>query len=261
MQVRWGGWGERLSDLDYIRALLVAQTAEPEPKSKGGFGAVLGGLFARKAEAPPARPLHLPAAEPTPAAPTEPELLLEHTLRPPLEVEAASPLSPPTPRQAFGRRPDMAPEPELILDQPASEARRLQLLDPSGQPVGEMILHPDEAPLRVIPTLVYETPYFPEDLLDHGPEPLRPWLKALRNSGRPSPPPETEASSVRAAPARRTGRRPSAPRPTPPAHPLGHDLLEALAVALAREQETLSDRLLELAARGLMEALAESAAA
>jgi hypothetical protein len=126
-------------------------------------------------------------------------------------------------------------------------------------------------------TVGAEVPYFPEDLMDHsatrGPEPLRPWLKSLRNSRLPHPDttPSTAQTGAQAKAetqarlARRSKRRAGnharlrsetidrAPfaeaHPTPPcpglAEPrtLGEDLLEALALALAREHETLSDRL------------------
>jgi len=276
------------ADLEYIRALLVAQTAEPEPQAKS----LLGRLFASKPEPPraPSPPprfaaildLAAPAETEAPAGAGVPadtdadqELLLEQICRPTTAVESASPLPPPKPRAEFGRRPDLAPEPELVLDQPATVARRLQLLDPSGQPVGEMILHPDEPPMRVIPTVVSEdVPYFPEDFLDPGhpaePQPLRPWLKALRKSGlvQPARPPagvgatepDDSAPLTKRVRARRAKRHQPPPKASP--QPLGHDLLEALALTLAREQETLADRLLSVAPDSVFrDAMAESAAA
>lgn len=268
-------------DFDHIRALLIAQTADPEPKARGVFGR----LFTQRAERPrplaPVRPvgvldLATPLPEEVAAAsrsappPTPPDVAAA-------PVETASLLPPPAPRAAFGRRPDVVYEPELVLDQPATAARRLQLLDPSGQPVGEMILHPDEPPMRLISTIVREeVPFFPEDLLDPdppvGPEPLRPWLKALRKSGTVAaaaatdPAPASPTSEVEdSAPltkrvrARRT-RPPAAPkRPPPPS--FGHDLLEALALTLAREQETLSDRLLAVAETSLFRDAAADAVA
>ncbi len=276
------------ADLDHIRALLVAQTADPEPQARS----LLGRLFVSASEparpsakpprfAPPADPA-LPPTERAGDAEAEPELLLEHVCRPPLDIETASPLPPPSPRGEFGRRADLSPEPELVLDQPATTARRLQLLDPaSGQPVGEMILHPNEPPMRVISTVLREeVPYFPEDYLDPEqhpgePQPLRPWLKALRQSGliKPAPAQPVPAQGVRAektdaaasarrAPAGRTKHRRDARDAKPSPHTLGRDLLEALALTLGREQETLADRLLGVARNHAFgEAIAESAAA
>lgn len=270
-----------LSDLAYIRALLVAQTVEPEPRAKGLFGR----LFAGRAE--PGRSAASPSAFVNPSAFVKPldlcsgegELLLEHTFRPRPELEAAPPLAPPSPRAEFGRRSDAAAENELVLDRPAAEPRRLTLLDPSGQAVGEMILEPEEPAMRLIATVVREeVPYFPEDFLDHGhshshshggppePEPLRPWLKALRNTGMPRP----AAAEPAASTAKPTRRRPrSRPQPVPTrvesasAEPasLGHDLLEALALTLAREHETLDDRLFALAQDGVFQPMAEAEAA
>ena len=281
------------ADLDYIRALLVAQTAEPEPQAKS----LLGRLFAAKPEPPrpPSAPprfaiildLAAPAqtdgrADPRPDVGVDvdtgvdfsQELLLDQICGPTAAVESASPLPPPRPRAEFGRRPDLAPEPELVLDQPAAAARRLQLLDPSGQPVGEMILRPDEPPMRDTATVVREeVPYFPEDFLDHGhptePQPLRPWLKALRKSGRVQPdrsvvgpvaePDDGAPLTKRVRERRAKGRQPP---PKAAAQSLGHDLLEALALTLAREQENLADRLLSVADGSMFrQAMAESAAA
>jgi hypothetical protein len=288
------------ADLDYIRALLVAQTDEPKPEVQS----LLGRLFGPRSKPgptrwpePPRRPPPPPrfAGVPDRAAPSPPdlpavpdverELLLEHICRPLRAAEPVSPLAPPTPRGEFGRRPDTAPE--LILDQPAIAARRLQLLDPSGKPVGEMILHPDARPMQGVPAEVGpaevgpaevgpdvmvptrigptgigptgiggEVPYFPEDLLDPGagPQPLRPWLKALRTSGRVQPAPSSGAEGAQrtepdpddSAPLvkRVRHRRQQWRRPEPnPRKTLGQDLLEALALALSREQEALADRL------------------
>jgi len=302
-----------LADLDHIRALLVAQTAEAEPKSRS----LLGRLFARRTEAPPPRaPVRYAAIldlatplEPASRPDSKPEPEPEHTLRPGLVLEEASRLRPPDPRSGFGRRPEavppfagsqMAREPELVLDQPAAGPRRLQLLDASGQPVGEMILQPN--------TPREEVPYFPEDFLDHGdaghdepplyerlthePQLLRPWLKSLRPPASTQPAAEPvsapeldiaeldiaaldiaklDAGAPLASQVRQRRTRASRPRPSKPVQarpavtrPLGEDLLGALALALAREHETLADRLLALAASGTfggrMEA-GESAAA
>ncbi len=166
-------------ELDYTRALLVAQTDGPEPEAQG----LLGRLFRNRPEPrrrphPSPRfagPLHLAASHPTEApaaADFAQELLLEHMRRPPRAVETASPPQPPTLRGEFGRRPDIAPD--LVLDQPATKARRLQLFAPSGQPVGEMILPPDPPQVAVVPSMSgEEAPYFPEDLLgpDHAAKP------------------------------------------------------------------------------------------
>jgi len=248
------------TDLDHIRALLVAQTAETEPQPKGLFGR----LFATQAEAPPSpsKPPRFTTVpelgapvESAPCPEHEQELLLEHIVRPTLGVETAAPLPPPPPRGEFGRRPDLAPEPELILDQPATVARRLQLLDVSGQPVGEMILSPDEPKMRVIsPAASEEVPFFPEDFLDDDehpgePQPLRPWLKALRRSGlvKPADAATAAARQDESGPPIKRGRARGAkgrePPPKSAPRTLGHDLLEALAITLAREQENLVDRL------------------
>ena len=288
-----------MADLDHIRALLVAQTAEAEPQSRSLFGR----LFARRAEASPPRgpvryaaildlaaspePASRPESNPKPRPNPEPELELEleHTVRPGLGLEEASRLRPPDPRSGFGRRPEVGPpvagsqlarEPELVLDQPAAGPRRLQLLDASGQPVGEMILQPN--------TPREEVPYFPEDFLDQGeaghdepplydrlthePQLLRPWLKSLRPpaSTQPATEPvaapkldvaEIDAGAPLASQVRQRRTRASRPRPPKPVQvrpaatrPLGEDLLGALALALAREHETLADRLLALAASG-----------
>ena len=308
MRVRWVG-AMSLAELDHIRALLVAQTAEPEPQGKS----LLGRLFAPKAERsrpppPPPRfatvldlaatveaatvepdleaqdPERHPEADAEIDAETGAELLLEQLCRPNLEVETASPLPPPAPRGEFGRRADIALEPELILDQPAVHARRLQLLDPSGQPVGEMILRPDEPPMRVIATVVREeVPYFPEDFLDPDhpaePQPLRPWLKALRKSGVAQPAlaaaqtrdagtadaaPDESAPLTKRVRNRRAQGRQSQPQSQPkaPPQPLSHDLLEALAFTLSREHENLADRLLSVAGDSVFrQAMAESEAA
>ena len=271
-----------MTDLDDIRALLIAQTADPEPKTKGLFGR----LFASKplSERPARCAAILNLDAPAEADGGEQELLLEHTFRP-RHDESQSPLRPPEPRATFGRRPDLFPEPELVLDRPAAVARRLQLLDLDGQPVGEMILRPDEAPgmaPTMIPSAVVvggEVPYFPEDLDDHhaahGPEPLRPWLKALRNSKHQplAAPGETPAvTAFETPPAPKPRRRPRkaskpkaevvAPAPTAPeGRTLSEDLMEALALTLSREHEILSDRLFALGQAAIFVTEAEQAAA
>ena len=206
------------ADLDYIRALLVAQTAEPEPEPQS----LLARLFAARPEPPRRRPPPLPrfaaarghAAPARPDVPSdavsEPELLLEHMCRPPRSVETAPAVPPSSPRGEFGRRPEIAPQPELILDQPAATARRLQLLDVCGQPVGEIILQPDQGPTRGV-LKGEDVPYFPEDLLEtvqpQEPEPLRPWLKALRASARAQQTPSNTGAG--AGPHRRRTPKPA----------------------------------------------------
>jgi len=253
------------ADLKYVRALLVAQTAEVDPQAKSLFGR----LFPTRSEPsrPASRPLLL-GTVPSSATPVQTGIRAEagrdtqrrsDGVRPP--AHATPPPSPASSvglRAEFGRRPDLSPEPELVLDKPAAAARRLQWLDPAGKPVGEMVLPPDAPPVRMFASLVREeVPFFPEDFLDPEqpaePQPLRPWLKALRRSGRARSAGADQTASlpdydkplckqVRERRAR-TRRAPTLAAP----RPLGHDLLEALCVTLAREQETLADRLLSVA--------------
>lgn len=274
------------ADLEYIRALLIAQTADPEPARKGAFGRWLSPKVPRRAP-----PLDLACERPGAARATTSEadadqaLLLDRICGPapgapprhlpcPVEdepdifvAEAVSPLPPPAPRAEFGRRADLFSEVELMLDQPASEPRRLQVLDVSGQPIGEMILQPDAQSHRAVYAAREEAvPYFPEDLeedaLFRGSEPMRPWIKALRHSGapqrekpaptvvEPAPAPPKPAKSHTARRAR--GRKSSASPPRSPKNPgLDRDLLEALALTLAREHETLTDRLATVNDTGL----------
>lgn len=259
------------ADLDHIRALLIAQTADPPPKPKG-----FGRWFAprRPANAPLTleTPPPAPARPPAPAAFSDPdqELLLSHICGPSMMVEQASPLPPPSPRSAFGRRGDLADEVELMLVEPAAEPRRLRVLDDAGAPVGEMILHAVEPPLRTVYAAkedAHAAPFFPEDLMEperpalgaprDPSEPLRPWIKALRAAARPNPEPAPAppVAPQPKPPAKR--RRPSAkakPAPVPPPEPtLGHDLLEALALALSREQAALEDRLAVVVEETLLE--------
>jgi len=152
-----------------------------------------------------------------------------------LPVEAG----PPTPRAEFGRRPDAAAEIELMLVQPAAEPRRLRVTDDAGAPIGEMIFHPSDPPVRAAYASSDDTPavpYFPEDLFEPEPEfgatepePLRPWIKALRNSGGARPKPVAAQAEH--------------PAPAVPKTYLGHDLLAALAVSLMREHTALKDRI------------------
>lgn len=232
------------TDLDHIRALLIAQTTEPEPR-RGGFA-----LFGRRKTAPVA-PLSIVETvrrlEPlTPSVETrdaDQALLLDRICSPPpppVEVdkdlfvaEALSPLPPPAARDAFGRRTE--PD-ELVL-----------ILD-----------RPDQAEPATVP-------YFPEDFDDSAaeaealfaePQPMRPWIKALRDSRLPAPPP-----APRAAPAPEPEEQPSVAEAvgkiraskTPPPRSastaaLSRDLLEALELALLREHHQLGDRLALLAA-------------
>jgi hypothetical protein len=256
------------ADLDYIRALLVAQTAEPEPQAKG----LLARLFAaRSVRAAP--PLNLtPAPEPpwrrlpplTPEGGSDPDqaLLLEHICRPPAVDESLSPLPPPTPRGAFGRRQEGEREAELMLDRPAAELRRLRVLDPTGAAIGEMILRAAAPTVVLSDEDLHAVPYFPEDLMDGGeaptipplpesvagPRPMRPWIKALRSPSIPTggdrPARSTDPAASRAKGARR--RKADSPAPSGPPRPksLGQDILEALALTLEREHATLTDRML-----------------
>jgi hypothetical protein len=208
------------ADLDHIRALLIAQTAAPEPRRRT-FG-MLG---------PRGRPSNPPLvlAEPVRRAGEAPadadqgldqEILLSYICAPetpepapsPFVPETVSLLPPPRPRAAFGRRrEDEAPE--LLLARAGA----------------------DDPPI---------VPYFPEDLAEEAHElealfsdrePMRPWIKALRTTARPSHP------------------APSAPEPPPPAEPapiraasLSHNLLVALESTLSREQHQLDDRIAAL---------------
>jgi hypothetical protein len=257
------------ADLDYIRALLIAQTAAPEPEPRRLFSRLIG-----KRRTPPAplnrSPRPQPRFDPNLFAKADPDaaLLLDQLRATPAETplvaEVLSPLPPPAPRAAFGRRPDVEPEVELLLDQPATAARRLRLLDPSGQPIGEMMLEPHQTVARIVAAHhtpladdSHAAPFFPEDLMDpdspwvlgKGSEPMRPWIKALRNSTRPI----EEPKPVTAPPPRKKVRRRKAKAikgaiPPPPASPpsLGEDLLSALAVTLTHEHDRLADRLAEL---------------
>ena len=232
------------ADFDHIRALLIAQTAEPEPK-RGKFS-----VFGRRAPAPQT-PLAL-AEAPRRAPPTsrprgedDQELLLDYICLPvaapqkPVVVpEALSPLPPPAPRSAFGRRSDEDGL-EILLGGEALE-------EPSA------------------------VPYFPEDLADGEaameqlftePQPMRPWIKALRGASRPAigdgplplhkpvvePAPASQQKPVRSL------RRPAAALAPAPERAVGaaslsRDLLEALELALQREHHRLDDRLTALAA-------------
>ncbi len=258
-------------DLEHIRALLVAQTAEPEPQAKG----LLARLFATKAAraeaplnlAPPQDPpwRRLPPLKPEGATDPDQELLLEHICRPPSVDEHLSPLPPPAARGAFGRRPEGEREPELVLDRPAAELRRLRVLDPTGAAIGEMILHAASPTVILGDDDLHAAPYFPEDLMDgaspptipplgeaaSGAEPMRPWIKALRSA--PPPPasqptvaPKDQPADLAVSLAKRVRRRRKAARAPPPRPPqtFGQDILEALALALEREHATLTDRML-----------------
>lgn len=269
------------ADLDHIRALLIAQTAEPEPEPRGWFG--------RRRRPAPREPLSLGGTGPkprfVPPAFSDPdqELLLQKICGPPspmaevdedlfeprpddsLGVETASPLPPPAPRTAFGRRAD-EPEAELVLETPAVELRRLRVLDPTGAAIGEMILHPRDQPMRLVSPMhddEHAAPFFPEDFGEPGgfgqspgePQPMRPWIKALRNASRPksaSAAAETAPDPVEeAAPLAKRVRRRRAVRQGPPtggASPrpstsFAHDLLDALALALDHEHVQFADRL------------------
>ncbi len=255
------------ADLDHIRALLIAQTEAPEPQTRGLLGRLRLGRRERR------EPLTLGpvAASPrfTAPAPCDPDqdLLLKALCGPAPEtgvlgIETASPLPPPTPRNGFGRRADGTAETELMLETPATAPRRLRVLDDRGGAVGEIILLPEEPPLRTVYGVADEAhaaPYFPEDLMEpeapQEPQPLRPWIKALRGAGAVKPSPadlaKPESMDDQAPLVKRVRqRRATKAAPRPPA-PLGHDLLEALALTLAREHDTLADRLLAVASEQL----------
>lgn len=243
------------ADLEHIRALLIAQTAAPEPRRRGFR------LFGARRSAPDATDAPLPIIEtvrrleplapPAEARDADQALLLERICTPPpppVEVdetlfveERLAPLPPPAMRDAFGRRSE--PD-ELVLT-----------LD-----------RPDQAEPAAVP-------FFPEDFEDPiagaeslfaEPQPMRPWIKALRDSRRPPPVP-VSAPAPAPEPAARSAPEPASgtPRPRPvqktraPAEPpprsagaaaLSRDLLEALELALLREHHQLSDRLAVIAA-------------
>ncbi|MDP9102674.1 MAG: hypothetical protein M3N05_01535 [Pseudomonadota bacterium] len=248
------------AELDHIRALLIAQTAAPDPAPRGLFGRL--SLGKRRAPPPPLNlaPAPRPRFDPGAFADTDQTLLLEQICGPseasrPLDVETASPLPPPAPRNGFGRRPDQEAELELVLDRPADAARRLRVLDPTGQAIGEMLFHPQAPVVQIVPVAhvdeAHAAPFFPEDLMETGSlwgpappdQPMRPWIKALRNSGAQvrAEPPNRKAKGKKAKAAK-------APPPLPPVDPpsLGADLLEALALTLGREHDALCDRLMAL---------------
>lgn len=246
------------AELDHIRALLIAQTAAPDTAPRG----LLGRLSLGKRRPPPP-PLSL-APAPRPRfdagafADTDQTLLLEQICGPATEtalslgVETTSPLPPPAPRAGFGRRADQ--EAELVLDRPANAARRLQVLDPTGHAIGEMLFHPQAPVVQILPAAhvadAHAVPFFPEDLMEPdspwGPappsEPMRPWIKALRNSAQTMP---VQAPPA-ATPPKGRAKRAKAAKPAPPPS-LGRDLLEALALTLTREHEALLDKRLSAA--------------
>ena len=219
------------ADLDHIRALLIAQTAEPEPKR--GLLSVFGRRNPRSAPLALDAPLRRPPPAPSSWEYGDQELLLERicvptVAAPPPQVipETHSPLPPPDPRSAFGRRSDQD-DLELLLDH-----------------------HEVEEPSAV--------PFFPEDLAETDaeierlfsePQPMRPWIKALRSSSKPASPVEAAPVADRGPPRKR--KRTVAPPPPArcaKAEALSRDLLEALEVALTREHHQLDDRLSALAA-------------
>ncbi len=143
-------------------------------------------------------------------------------------------------RSAFGQRSD----PVLELMEPVAPApRRLMLMASDGAPVGEIIIHANDAPVipprRPLMTLETETPYFPEDLADEPRAPVAPAPAPRRSPGMP------EAARPRRALKAGGPARPDAPAGSELAATF---LLADLAARLASEEAALQDRLRRAAA-------------
>jgi hypothetical protein len=250
------------SELAEIRALLIAQTQTVEIRRPANLLGVVGSLLRPRAE-PPVRPitLHTPVAAPRkpvvwhgwPAAPegaatcgaAQDEERSPLLLGDEIDPDMFAPLDlPPPPRAAFGvrsPRPYLPHDSVLLLNKLApAEPRRLTLLTEAGEAVGEIYLKPEGRRGHAIydladPADEHQAPFFPGDLEEH----------------EPGPPPLMAAShwADRGKVGAQTSRAPTcAPPPRPTARPgstpgLGLDLLQALAVTLSREHETLSDLL------------------
>ncbi len=229
-----------LSELQNIRALLIAQTDEPEARRAPGLLQRVGSLLGARPPVPqePARPplrLVEPPAVDFIETSAEDALLLDWEPDPDLFV----PLElPPSPRAEFGQRsprPYLPHDSVLRLDRVVDAApRRLTLLTDTGEAVGELFLKPEEPPLRaVFSTHEHEAPYFPGDL-DETHLTLAPLQSA------PAPRRSTRLAAPAAAASQASVRFKG----------LGTDLLDALALTLAREAEALSDRLMQVGATG-----------